>query len=199
MPRPAAARLIPSAIPAAAAAALAVALATAAAPAAAAPDCVRIAADAEGRFGIPGGILQAIALVESGIGGVAWPWTLNVSGRPVYLASAADAARAIDDAVREVGDDMAVGCMQVHLRWHGAAFPDLSRLVDPVTNVRYAAAFIVSLQRTHGSWVEAVRRYHASDERAQRTYLCRVLKRRIELGHQDATPATVELCRGVNP
>jgi soluble lytic murein transglycosylase-like protein len=162
--------------------------------AAAAPDCVGLAREAERAHGIPAGILQAIALVESGLGGVAWPWTLNVAGRPFYMSTRDDAVGLVRAAVERFGKDVAVGCMQVHLRWHGDRFPDGSALVDPVANVRYAASFLASLRSAHGSWTEAVRRYHASDPVAQAEYLCRVLGRRVGLGYQLPTTAMADLC-----
>jgi hypothetical protein len=157
-------------------------------------DCVGLARDVERLRGIPPGILQSIALVESGFAGVAWPWTLNVGGRPFYMQSRDDAEKLVRIIVPRIGTNIAVGCMQVHLHWHGDRFADLAHLVDPMTNVRYAADFLVSLRAAHGSWTEAVRRYHASDRRAQDTYLCRVLRERIALGYQRETEGVRGLC-----
>ncbi|WP_207482409.1 transglycosylase SLT domain-containing protein [Arenibaculum pallidiluteum] len=157
-------------------------------------DCVVLAREAERLHGIPPGILQAIALVESGLGGVAWPWTLNVGGRPFYMNSKSDAVVLARAAVDRFGTDVAVGCMQVHLRWHGERFPDHAELINPVTNVRYAAAFLISLRRSHGSWGEAVRHYHGSEPVAQAGYLCRVLQRRVQLGYQEPNEAMMDLC-----
>ncbi|SOE00364.1 transglycosylase SLT domain-containing protein [Caenispirillum bisanense] len=157
-------------------------------------DCRPLAAQAEAEFGVPPGILQAIALVESGLGGRAWPWTINASGRPFYLRTHSDAVVVAEAAMRHFGDAIAIGCMQVYLRWHAENFTDVQQMLQPAHNVRYAAAYLVSLRRERGSWEAAVRHYHGSERRAQADYLCKVLAARTRLGYQDVTDAMRDRC-----
>lgn len=163
-------------------------------PRAGAEDCRPLARAAEAEFGVPPGILQAIGLVESGMAGRAWPWTINAAGRPFYLRTRYDAVVAAEAAVRHFGDAVAVGCMQVYLRWHAENFSDVGQMLDPEHNVRYAAAYLVSLRREHGSWEAAVRHYHASKSAAQFDYLCRVLAQRAALEYQRVTEAMRDRC-----
>lgn len=151
--------------------------------------CLDLSADAERQFGIPPGILQSIALVESGIAGTPWPWILNAAGTPIVLPDRMTAVRATYGAMMRFGDDVAIGCMQVHMHWHERNFSSIDEVVDPPHNVLYAAAFLASLHQTYGSWVAAVEHYHASDPTAQRDYLCRVVRNRIALGYQSEAPA----------
>jgi soluble lytic murein transglycosylase-like protein len=157
-------------------------------------DCRPLAARAEARLGVPRGLLQAIALAESGIDGRAWPWTVNAGGKAAYLRDEQDAERVAAAAVRRFGGDVALGCMQLVLRWHGRDFTDLRDMLDPVSNVDHAAGFLIALRRRYGSWEDAVRRYHAADRAAQDAYLCRVLSMRILLGFQTATAPVRRLC-----
>lgn len=157
-------------------------------------DCRPLAAEAEASFGIPPGILQAIALAESGVGGTAWPWTINARGRAFYLRSHQEALAVAEAATRHYGGSIALGCMQVYLRYHGERFSDLGQMLDPAVNVRYAATFLLALQRDHGSWEAAVRHYHASNPAAQATYLCRVLTIRRDLGYQTITDGMRRVC-----
>lgn len=163
-------------------------------PVAAASGCVPAAAYVEKRLGIPDGILQAIALVESGRGGVAWPWTINAAGEPHYLPDRGEAERVLAQAVETHGGSVAIGCMQIYLSWHAERFRDLSHVLDPAANVAYAGKYLLLLRARHGSWAAAVRHYHGADAGAQRRYLCRVLTLRASLGYQGVTGAMQRLC-----
>lgn len=187
-------RALPRLRPLLAALLLATGMPLLAVPAVRAADCRPLAAQAEAEFGVPPGILQAIALVESGMAGRAWAWTINANGRPFYLRTHDDAVVVAEAAMRHFGNAVAVGCMQVYLRWHGDNFMDLRAMLEPANNVRYAAAYLVALRRDHDSWEAAVRHYHASNRAAQADYLCRVLSQRAALGYQPVTPAMRRQC-----
>ncbi|HYG86115.1 MAG TPA: lytic transglycosylase domain-containing protein [Azospirillum sp.] len=156
--------------------------------------CSRHFANGEALYGIPRGILHAMSMVESGRGGMPWPWALNLSGEPRYPATRAEALRLMHDEVGGLRTDVAVGCMQIHTRWHAGSFAIAEDILDPTVNVTYAARFLRELYDRHGSWTEAVRHYHASDPAAQHAYLCRVLDWRVRLGYQRATPDMLRLC-----
>lgn len=166
-------------------------------PARAAPrgdTCTRFFADGETRFGIPRGLLHAIAMTESGRAGIPWPWALNIAGTPYFPATRREALIMMRNATGTLRPDMAVGCMQIHTRWHGAGFTYGEDAIEPAVNVGYAAAYLRSLRDRHGSWIEAVRHYHAGDEAAQREYLCRVLGWRVRLGFQPRTSGMERQC-----
>lgn len=129
----------------------------------AAPDCEALAAAAGREAGIPEGILPAIARVEAGRNGRAWPWTLNQGGAGSFQASKAEALARLDEILATGVRNVDLGCMQINWRWHSDAFADASAMMDPATNIRYAARFLVSLHERHGSWDRAVAAYHSSD------------------------------------
>jgi hypothetical protein len=148
----------------------AVALAATAAPAAWGDDsdlCLDEIAKLETQYGMPGGLLKAIARVESSgspYGEVTkpWPWTLNVGGSGHYYPNKEEAVAALTayKAASDVNID--VGCMQISLRHHPNAFPDLATALDPVANVRYGALFLSGLKDSAGDWMLAAGRYHSS-------------------------------------
>lgn len=144
------------------------------------PDCAAIAARVERDASIPEGLLVAIARVESGRrwkdGGVrGWPWAINHAGRGQYFGTEAEALAAVEALVAEGEIVIDIGCMQVNLRWHGDRFASLAEMIDPETNVAYAADFLTRLRRQHGSWDAAVRHYHSATEELGEAYLGRVL------------------------
>lgn len=136
--------------------------------------CQPFIPEAERHYRLPPGLLQAIALTESGRDGVPYPWALNVAGQPVIAPSYRIAAGYLRDASGRPRRDVAVGCMQIHMQYHLERFNDPEWALHPRYNVWYAALFLDALRRQYGDMVSAVAHYHASDPAAQREYLCRV-------------------------
>ena len=129
--------------------------------------CLDEIAKQEAKYGMPAGVLKAIARVESSgspYGDITkpWPWTLNVGGAPHYYPTQ-DAAVAALTAFRAESDvNIDVGCMQISLRHHPNAFPDLATALDPVANVDYGALFLSALKQKSGDWMIAVGDYHST-------------------------------------
>ncbi len=134
-------------------------------PAAESGRCIAAISRAEARWHTPPGLLLAIARAESGrpVPGLAglqpWPWAIDADGAAMFSDSKAAAltwtrasgARLID-----------VGCMQVNLQAHPAAFRTLEDAFDPGLNADYAARFLSELaQEAGGNWFEAVGWYHS--------------------------------------
>jgi hypothetical protein len=129
--------------------------------------CLDEIAKQETVYGMPAGLLKAIARVESsgspyGQRGKPWPWTLNVGGAAHYYPDKASALAALEGfkSVSDVNID--VGCMQISLRHHPNAFPDLATALDPVSNVDYGALFLASLKSRSGDWMVAAGDYHST-------------------------------------
>ncbi len=141
--------------------------------------CAAAAAAAEQRFGIPNGLLLAIGHVEtgrSGPGGAApWPWSINAAGQDQILASLPEAVAAV--RARQAGGvaSIDVGCFQVNLMYHPAAFASMEEAFDPVANATYAAAFLASLHTRTGGWQAAVAAYHSATPARGLPYRDRVL------------------------
>jgi hypothetical protein len=69
-----------------------------------------------------------------------------------------------------------VGCFQIDLFYHPAAFNSLQQAFDPVANAGYAARFLTVLHDQTGDWRTAVALYHSSDARAGETYRRQVMR-----------------------
>ncbi len=184
---------------------------TVAAPAGAASgpgqQCAIASRRAELTLGLPSGLLQAIALTESGRWdgalhrSFAWPWTVTSGGDGAYLDSKAEALARIDALQRAGRGNIDVGCMQVNLRHHPDAFASLEQALDPTRNVAYGAAFLADLRAQTQSWDMAIERYHSSDPERGRAYRERVLEnwRRIRPDLPAATSPMLEAASAVRP
>ena len=148
--------------------------------AAGAPDCKAIARAAEERHGLPDGILQSISTVEasriqSDGSYRAWPWTLNDNGKGLFFDDPEQVLDYLDTHMTNPDTSIDIGCMQINTKWHGASFETLDEMLDPASNIAYAAGFLTDLYYAHGSWNDAIRHYHSSDQRKNDPYLNRVL------------------------
>lgn len=144
-----------------------------------APSCEALTAHATKRHGLPKGLLTAIAHTESGRaqdgrGLRAWPWTSNVRGKGHYYASRAEALRHLQELAAQGVRGFDVGCMQLNFRWHGERFENLEHMIDPSSNVDYAARYLKELHSETGSWDHATRYYHSRDAERGTAYLSRV-------------------------
>lgn len=129
--------------------------------------CLEEIAKQEAQYGMPSGILKAIARVESSgspYGEITrpWPWTLNVGGAPHYYPTKAAALTALTGFRVQSDVNIDVGCMQISLKYHPNAFPDLATALDPVANVDYGALFLTALKDASGDWLQAVGDYHST-------------------------------------
>ena len=128
------------------------------------------------QFNIPDKLLTSISLVESGIkknnNFVSWPWTLNVAGKSMFFDNKNDALSFLKKNYTNKNID--VGCMQISLKYHINEFDSLENVLDPDTNVKYAAKFLRKLFLKHKRWNEAISRYHSSVPKRKTQYLKRV-------------------------
>ncbi len=160
------------------------------------PLCLQAAATAEMEWGLPTGMLAAIGRVESGRWDSRtnrvepWPWTVNAAGagryHPTLQDAVADVAREQAAGVRSVD----VGCFQVNLLHHPAAFTDLNEAFDPLANARYAARFLNVLRANTGTWDLAVAQYHSAVPEIGEPY-----RQRVMAAWQGGAPPTVMLMR----
>jgi len=129
--------------------------------------CMEAAARAERNWTLPPDLIGAIGRVESGrfnqaTGRVSpWPWTVNADGAGHYFASLAEAVAFVrllqSRGVRLID----IGCFQVDLYYHPAAFASLEEAFDPGANADYAARFLTVLRGRTGSWPAAIAGYHS--------------------------------------
>lgn len=142
--------------------------------------CEQAAARAETARNLPGGLLPALARVESGrpdAAGVVrpWPWTIDFDGQGQFFASKEEAVAAVralqGGGVRSID----VGCLQVNLLHHPSAFPTLEAAFDPAVNALYAARFLSALHARDNDWAHAIAAYHSETQRLGSAYREKVL------------------------
>jgi len=166
--------------------------AAALAPVRAEESCTPYILAMEGAFGIPSGMLLAIAQTESGGKGDPYPWALNVGGTSLFPSSLAAMKAAIEDNGGGESPNIDVGCMQISLRYHKQTLPDYTLIFQPQYNVIYGAYFLRRLFDQYGNWLQAIAHYHSSKPDRQFAYACRVLERLKKIRGQGAGP--IEVC-----
>ncbi len=131
--------------------------------------CEQAIAASENDLDTRPGLLAAIAKVESGRADPhthqtrPWPWSVNVDGDSLFFASKRQAMAAVTRALASGAGSVDVGCMQVNLQQHPAAFHTLADAFDPNVNAHYAALFLRTLWAatpTH-DWNIAAGYYHS--------------------------------------
>jgi hypothetical protein len=143
--------------------------------------CENSVAAAEETFDIPGQLLMAIALVESGRWNaeqervVAWPWTVYAEGQGRYFASAAEAIATVQRLQAKGVGNIDVGCMQINLHHHPHAFANLEDAFTPARNVHYAASFLTELFDAKRSWAAAAAFYHSATPQYAKPYRKKVI------------------------
>lgn len=114
---------------------------------------------------VPESVLRAVAKIESGRNGnaplAAWPWAVNQAGASNWFPSRAAAEAHVAAAQAAGEENIDIGCFQINFRWHGAAFPSISGMFDPLENARYAAGFLQELRAESPDWAAAAGKYHS--------------------------------------
>lgn len=122
-------------------------------------------------YAIPSGLLKSIARVESGNK----PYALNIVGRPTIVNSKEEAASIVKFSQNAGISNIDLGIAQVNLRWYGKHFSSISEMLEPKSNLEYAAKLLNELYCKHGSWCKTVRHYHSANPDYHRKYSRRVL------------------------
>ena len=129
---------------------------------------------------MPGTLMAAISRVESGRLDPAtgrtrpWPWTINVNGIGYYFDSKEQAVASVLDLQAKGTRSIDVGCMQVYLFFHPAAFATVEDAFDPGINAGYAARFLVALYGQTRDWPLATAMYHSQTQELGEDYQRRV-------------------------
>jgi len=158
--------------------------------------CEREMVRAAGEQDIPLGVLYAVGMTESGNKGSLHPYALNIAGRTVFARDESEALAAFSAARRKGIKLIDLGCMQINFHYHGTSFASVEAMLDPGTNVKYAARFLKRLRAQEGSWTMAVARYHAgpNNNPAQKRYICAVIRNLVASGFGGWTSEARELC-----
>jgi len=155
--------------------------------------CLDAAGLAERNWTLPSDLIGAIGRVESGrydqaTGHVSpWPWTVNANGSGSWFASRADAVAFVRTLQSHGVRLIDVGCFQVDLYYHPAAFSSLEEAFDPAANADYAARFLTFLHGQSGSWPAAIAGYHSGLAIEGESYRRKVM---IQWGSGGGLPAS---------
>jgi hypothetical protein len=142
--------------------------------------CEKAIATASAGHQLPAGLLNAIAIVESGrldprTGTVKpWPWTIDANGAGSMYDSASSAIQAAAAFEAAGITSLDIGCLQVNLAQHPDAFQSLAQAFDPAANAEYAASFLSSLEQKFGNWPQAVAAYHSQTLALGQPYAAKV-------------------------
>ena len=141
--------------------------------------CIDAILAAEREAGVADHMLLAMGFTEAGRMTAdrlftIWPWTVNTEGASHYFPTREEAIAFVRAAQARGTRSIDVGCLQVNLKWHPDAFPDLETAFDPRANARYAARFLGDLHRAQGSLDAAIARYHSAQSERGAAYRQRV-------------------------
>lgn len=120
---------------------------------------------------IPRGLLNAIVGVESGFN----PTAINIEGKTVTINDKSEAIKIIKNAVNQGVTNIDVGIAQINYRWHKGNFKNIEEMINPTTNIEYAAKLLSSLFKHHGTWHKAIRHYHSANPNHHNQYSRKVV------------------------
>lgn len=158
--------------------------------------CETYLAEVSQREQVPLGVLYAVGLTETGSKGVLHPYALNIAGKTVLTKSRSGALEQFNKARHDGVKLIDLGCMQINHHYHGARFTSPDQMLDPETNIVYAARYLKQLREQEGSWTMAVALYHASsrNKKAQKSYVCSVIKNLVATDFGAWTPESKAFC-----
>ena len=131
---------------------------------------------------IPNGLVQAVALAESGRwlaedqSTLPWPWTVTSGKDSFYLPTKAAAIAKVRELKADGRTNIDVGCMQINLRYHPDAFTSLDEAFDPDSNVAYGTKFLKELRHQTRSWGKATAFYHSQNRERGNAYRTKVYR-----------------------
>lgn len=126
---------------------------------------------------VPPNLLRTIALVESGVEGLIWPWTVNSRGKAHYFKTRLEAEDFLNKCLQKGITNIDVGCMQINWHWHQDNFNHPKELLSPEVALPYAASLLRDHQKRTGSWMKAALLYHSKSEEKQALYKTRLLSK----------------------
>lgn len=136
--------------------------------------CDRAAEQAARATGVPKDVLLALTRTETGRSGPRgfepWPWAVNHAGKGHWFDTATEAEAYVAEQIGLGAENLDIGCFQLNYRWHGAAFPSLQAMFDPVENAAYAANYLAGHYQRSGDWIAAAGAYHSATEANARRY-----------------------------
>lgn len=142
--------------------------------------CTDSAQYASERTGVPLAILLALTLAETGQSTFnkgslsAWPWAVQSGQQGNWFPDSRSAISFIKSLVEQGRSNIDIGCFQLNVHWHGAAFQNIEEMISPNNNALYAAGFLQRLYQQTGDWRSAVGRYHSNNAERAEGYIRRL-------------------------
>ena len=135
-------------------------------------DAVReIISNEEKKNGIPSGILDSIAKVESRHN----VYAVNTRKKVFVFKTKEEAVKFINTSVRNGCSNISVGCFQLHYATHKKNFSSVENMLNAETNVAYAANLLKELRNKYGSWEYAIKKYHSNKPKYNNVYYRKVM------------------------
>lgn len=135
-------------------------------------DIRSLIASEEKAKGIPKGILNSMAAVESQHSA----YVVNAKRKSHKFKTKAEAVSFIKSTAKSGEKNISVGCLQLHYGTHQKNFASVDDMLSPKNNVAYAAMLLRSLYDKFGSWEIAIKKYHSSKEQYSNLYYRKVMK-----------------------
>ena len=136
--------------------------------------CMDAAQVAHHETGVPLDVLRSIALLATRSTDTGapdgWPWTVSVDGSQHRFTNQADAGAFLQTVLLGDGEDVKVGCFQIDMHRHGAAFATPATALEPEKNAIYAARWLRELFREKGEWGLAAGALHSRSVREARAF-----------------------------
>ncbi len=134
--------------------------------------CKDIIKAIESHYGLPKGLLQAIAKTESNMR----PWVICVGKKAISFKNQNAMINHIKLLIQN-RREFYIGCMQLSYKSHRNRFKRWEVMTDPFHNIDYAAKMLVRFKRKYGSWENAVRFYHSGFTQSSIVYKNRIFFR----------------------
>lgn len=128
-------------------------------------DCAVLTRFFELKYGIPNGLLLAIAKVESRC----QPWAVNHRCVSKYFKNMDEAAQYVSH-LEKTHKNISIGFMQINWPVHRFSFSNLTEAFTPYTNVQFAAELLCRLYKRYGSWEMAVCWYNPKNKKPNLKY-----------------------------
>jgi hypothetical protein len=155
--------------------------------------CADAAVRAASQTGVPYDVLLAVSVVETGLDGRPWPWTVNLGGEGHWLETAEDAETLVYEALAQGRTNIDIGCFQLNHRWHGHAFASVADMLSPEANALYAAEYLSEHHGQTGDWAAAAAAYHSSTPEHAERYQARFESAWANLAGQGPESATLNV------
>jgi soluble lytic murein transglycosylase-like protein len=137
-------------------------------------NCFTIASKVAEKYNIPVKYLNAIISVET----KGLPWSVSHDlEKGKQFKTKEEAVKYSKTLINRGFTNVNIGCTQLNWKWHKkSAGNSVTKLLDPYTNVKLAAEYLVYLNKKEKSWMKSATAYHSYTPRYRNIYKRKLLK-----------------------